>query len=135
MSRVSGQMEQPHAETGLSVAAVCRQFRVQFEYDNHLICRTWTNGVEGVSDVLVAKPWHLRRSSYDGTTYNGWLLTRTSVRTRQASKAGQPNASHSIWPGYMGGPIVYAVRPAGGTGVEGCAWVDVSNHHWAEVCE
>ena len=58
---------------------------VKEEYDNHLICKRWNGSDEEGDTFFVAKPWFLRRTSYDGLTRNGITYTYTNSMTRSAT--------------------------------------------------
>jgi len=47
------------------------QYLVKEEFDDYLRCRTWISSVEGTTDVFVAKPFHNRRTPFDGVTSGG----------------------------------------------------------------
>lgn len=54
------------AEAATSAVA---QFKLKQNADtfpDHLICRAWDGETLGSEDVLVAKPWDIRRTSFDG---------------------------------------------------------------------
>jgi len=60
-------------------------FVVKEEYDNYLICKQWNGSDEFGDDIPVAKPWLLRRSSYDGLIRNGITYTHVDTLTRSAT--------------------------------------------------
>lgn len=47
------------------------QYLVKEEFDDYLRCRTWVNSDEGSDDVFVAKPFHNRRTPFDGVSAGG----------------------------------------------------------------
>jgi len=121
--------------------------RVKSVQNDHLVCRFWDGVAEGAVDILVAKPFHLRRSSYDGKSIaytdlgaadtlsfaysNGY----TRVVTRSSDSTSETEV---IVPSYMGSgsgfggeEITARTAPAGGTGVTvsgaKLAWYDAGS--------
>lgn len=72
---------------------------------------------EGTVDISVARPWLLRRTPFDGVTYNGVTYTYVDEQTRNAV-SGPDSEVQRITPDYVLGDIIYCCREVlGGTGV------------------
>ena len=104
------------AESGRIHQAVVREI-----HDDHLVCRLRTS--TRTSDTFyVAKPWALRKSSYEGemlwdslVTYDEDGLSRTLTRTVQGTTGAdkQITITQTMVPGYLTeGQVVLADPPA-----------------------
>ena len=60
----------------------------------------------GAQVILIAKPWLLRRTPFDGGMWNGISYTYTSDQTRQATKGPDSEIQH-VTPEYVVGDIIY----------------------------
>ncbi len=104
--------------TGNVSGPAAQQLRYKSMQDDHIVCRSWNGTTEGDTDILVAKPYYLRLSPFDGTTNaSGWLLTYINGQARTASKSGETDVSQSIDPPYAVNDLIYAIAPSGGTAV------------------
>lgn len=100
---------------------------------------TWDGTTEGTTEIIVAKPYLLRRSI---TSWNGITYTYTSDYEREATD-GVDTEDQVIVPAYVADDIVYIVRvSAFGTDVEDedgnpVYWLDlnVDGRAWAKVAE
>lgn len=113
--QVTGQ-GRPSTEAG-SLVAKFKLAQSAADFPDHLVCRTWDGTTEGETNVLVAKPWELRRTTFDGTTYGGVGYTYSSPVTR-IGVIGDEEESQLIIPRYIVGDILVADKNViGGTGV------------------
>ena len=109
---------------------------------DYMICTVTDTGAQ----VYVALPWQLRRTPFDGQTYNGVSYTYTSNTARDAS-SGSGSESQVIVPAYVAGDLVYALTGIVGdtsvheTTTQGASlpqpveWLDlnVDGRAWAKV--
>lgn len=77
--------------------------------DDHLVCRTWDGDAEGDTDILVAKPWDLRRTPFDGLTVNGIAYTYDTAIRREAND-GETTEWQVITPDYYEDAEIYAAK-------------------------
>ena len=91
----------------------------------------------GASQILVARPWLLRRTPFDGGSWNGIGFTYSDDQTRTATQAATTEVQR-ITPAYVIGDIIYcAVDVYGGVSVDqgGLALValdmNVDGRSWA----
>ena len=72
----------------------------------------------GTTPILVAKPWLLRRSPFDGLTRDGITYTYTDSQTRSANDGAGTILTEHVTPAYLLDDIIYFVRNVyNGTGV------------------
>lgn len=73
----------------------------------------------GGNTVLVAKPYELRQTTFDGLTVGGIAYSYTSASQRTATNAAiSPGVeTQYITPSYITGAEIYASKISGGTGV------------------
>ncbi len=72
----------------------------------------------GPTQILVARPWLLRRSPFDGGSWNGIGFTYTDDQTRTATQAATTEVQR-ITPAYVIGDIIYcAGQVYGGVAVD-----------------
>ena len=78
-----------------------------------------TPPVIGTQNILVALPWLLRRTPFDGQTWHGISYSYTDNQTRQATDSSIPiTLTEHITPSYQPGDIIHCARLVqGGTGV------------------
>lgn len=105
------------------------QMRINFVFGDYLQGRELTvlpdgTEIEGPVNILVAKPWTLRRTPFDGVIYNNFLYTYIDQSTRDATDQSPPNKIERqfITPTYFTvageAPTIYCVRTVrGGTSV------------------
>lgn len=79
-----------------------RRFKVTAIHGDYLTCRTWDGATQGNADVLVARPWDLQRTPFDGQTVNGVTYTFTSDVERSATD-GVTTEVHVVTPPYFVG--------------------------------
>lgn len=88
--------------------------------NDHLVCRTFLESVQGATDILVAKNYKLRRTPFDGNTIGGITYTYSNALAREATSASCPSLQEiqEVIPTYLvGSDIIYVAQPNGGTGV------------------
>lgn len=91
---------------------------------DHIIVREYriypspTPPVVGSTSILVAKPYLLRRTPFDGQTRDGVSYTYVTDQQRTATIGPDQRTEH-VTPGYVVGDLVYCLRAVlNGTGVE-----------------
>lgn len=109
-------------------AAQVSQYRIKSVGADHLVCRTWDGTTEGTLDLLVAKPYLLRRTPFDGQTRDGITYTYSSDIAREADD-GSTTETQVVVPSWVADDIIYATREVqGGVEAEGGGeelfWVD-----------
>ena len=126
-----------------------QQYKVTVISDDSITCRTWDGTTDGTSDVIVAKPYRLRKTPWNGITvvydFNGTsysivysYLATPGFRTAQVTVGGtQTTESQAIIPIYKVGDIIYATEPEGGTDVfvgSAVTWLDLNVDARAWAC-
>jgi hypothetical protein len=80
-----------------------------------LWCRTWDGENVGDEDILVALPWMLRWTPFDGETRDGITYEYTSYVERTADD-GDATEDQVIVPDYVTGDVIFAAKGiVGGT--------------------
>lgn len=94
-----------------------QQYLVREEFDDYLRCRTWVASVQGSEDVFIAKPFHNRRTPFDGVSAGGrsYVYSAPDQRTVTLIPSVAPGQEdQSIVPEYQfAGPltsVIYGVR-------------------------
>lgn len=122
-------------------------FQAQFvsESDDYINCNLISavtvaagvpTGAVGAS-IKVAKPWHLRRQSYDGVTLPAPDSARAvyvNPHFREVVFTGDGVAAINqiIYPPYVPGDLIYCCIPTGGTGVATVTYQEIeSGRMWA----
>lgn len=90
------------------------QVKLNFILDDYLQgveYRRYSDGteVEGTANILFALPWLLRKSPFDGQTYNGVTYTYTGLHVRTATR-DTDTETQRITPDYVLGDILYMAR-------------------------
>jgi hypothetical protein len=123
---------------GRSVASPIVQARLVSVGNDTLQVVTWDGTTEGADEITVAKPFLLRRTPFDGETWNGVDYTYTSA-TERSGDDGTNTEDQVVIPPYVADDVVYIVRVFGGTDtVDGAsapvAWLDlnVDGRAWAK---
>lgn len=101
------------------------QARINFVFGDYLQVReltTYSDGsdVIGPVDILVAKPWILRRTPFDNQIFNNFLYEYIDQETRTATDQSPPNKVEIQYttPAYFLNSRIYCARiVSGGTGV------------------
>lgn len=117
---------------------VTKRFRVVSLETDYLVCNEW-NGIEqGGVEILVAMPYLLRRSPFDGLSRNQIAYSYLSDSTRTASGAAGEE-TQVITPSYVSDDEIVALKNvSGGVGVIGpddpLEWIDINvdARAWAE---
>ena len=131
------------------VAAEIKQYRVKSVADDHLVCREFNGTSESGGDVLIAKPFNLRKTGWDGVSvtytiepYPGGsgVLTVTyayiSAVYRTASVSNFGIEHQVILPRYVPNrSVIFASASVNGTGVPAADLVDVNvdGRAWGRV--
>lgn len=127
--------EPSSAEEGFAV----RMFRLKSVQDDYVTCREWDGTTEREADVLIAKPFDLRVTGWNGQTVVYQLegplggATRTisyakvTATLRKATGAGITE-DQAVRPFYVvDRTIIFAARPKNGTGVDAAdTWIDIN---------
>lgn len=133
-------------------SGVITQYRVRSVANDHLVCREFDGTTEGSTDVLIAKPYNLRRTGWHGIAVTYMLepypgapatmtITYTYVtavyRTASVSVGGAAGTEHQvIIPRYVANKsVIFASGVANGTGVSGTELVDINadGRAWGRV--
>jgi hypothetical protein len=132
-----------HAPPARKAGLEAVRMRVQSVSEDHLVCRTWKGGESGTVDILVAKPWELRKTGWDGQTIDGITYTYSSGTARSATD-GVDTENQVITSPYTvsGGYVdIVAIRYfQGGTDVtvanKAVEWLDLNlaARAWAVEC-
>jgi len=87
-----------------------QQFVVNSVYGDYLSCYPY-NGLQinTTAVILVAKPYLLRQTPFNGSSRNGVSYTYTSAIQRTATD-GSTDETHVITPSYVTNDIIYAIR-------------------------
>ncbi len=101
------------------------QAEINFVFGDYLQVRelvTYADGTDvlGPVNILVAKPWILRRTPFDGVIFNNFLYTYIDQSTRDATDQSPPGKIERqvITPAYFLNTRIYCARIVrGGTGV------------------
>ena len=107
----------PHQVRPEKPYAFTRQMKLVSIHGDYLICHPWDGATESDRELLVAKPYLLRRTPFDGETRNGIDYDYHTHVTRTATKGGETE-DQIVIPRYVTGDILYATfNVAGGTSV------------------
>lgn len=123
LNRMTTGVGVPQQVAGVPLAAgisATAQFKLAQDADTHadyLVCHTWDWTTEGVEDVLIAKPWLLRQTPFDGQVYNGVHYAYVLPTRRTASIFGDTEEQIIIPPYVVGGVLRADKNIEGGTGV------------------
>jgi hypothetical protein len=120
--------------------AEIKRYRVKSVAANYLVCRTWDGAAEGGADVKVAKPPELRHVAsevVEGVTISYTYQSRANNLDGQrlAGAAGFATQTEIVIPVWRVNSEIWAMKPAGGTGVTEAAWLDlnVAGRMWCQV--
>lgn len=127
-------------------AGVIKQFRLKEVFGDYLRCREFDGTTEGGTDILVAKPYKLRRTPFDGAGHevtfkresNGQVQTigyryandpnhpvGFCTRTATVTQNGQAEFQVII-PRFILGDVIFASQAENGTGVAVAEWQDIN---------
>jgi hypothetical protein len=134
---------------GAGESGLVKQFRVKSVQNDHLVCREFDGTTEGLVDVLVTKPFDLRRTGWHGQAVvyvlepfpaSPGTLTITysfvSPVYRIATATNGVVEHQIIIPRYLPNrSIVFACKSENGTGVSGVEWIDLNDEGraWSEA--
>lgn len=98
-----------------------RQLRFKTMDADHIVCRSWNGTQEGDSDLIVAKPYLLRNTPFDGLEYNGLQVSsRPNHKDRRLGEEPQ-----SVYPPYVVNDVLFGTRNVTqATGVPFATYVD-----------
>ena len=107
----------PRMKPGVPVAvAAVVQFRLTQSagtFADHLVCRTWDGRIEGFVDVVIAKPWTLRRTPFDQQVREDVRYEYSNGVTRTAydntDPTNQLKREEQIHPRYLVGDVLIAL--------------------------
>lgn len=116
-----------------------QQFTISGVYSDYLVCNPYDGSVDTTQTVIIAKPYLLRQTPFDGGSRNGVSYTYTTSVSRSATD-GSAVETQSVTPSYIGGDIIYAVRNIAGktatynAQVEIIEWLDINadGRAWAK---
>ena len=120
-------IEMKGVEGGGASGKEIQQYKIVSIQDDYITCQTWDGTTQGTDNVLLAKPYRLRKTPWDGVTvtydFNGTTysilytyLATPGFRTAQVTTGGnQTTENQAIIPIYQVGDIVYGSNPEGGT--------------------
>ena len=138
----------PPSQVGVKIHQTVKRFIVKSVQDDYITCNEMFDDRIGEADVLIAKPYLLRKTPFDGTddgrngytyaysTVSGYEHTeRTSTKTEDDSTEDQ-----IVTPAYVVGDEIWAMcNPVGGTGVTDAdgkqiVWLDQNydGRQWAQ---
>lgn len=107
------------------------RYRIKEVLGEHLRCRKWDGSTEAQSDVAVAKPFHLRVSSFNGLLLSrygkSWAFGGDSF-SRTGSQGAAPAITEHLTPAYGVDQEILAAKVDSktGTGLAGIDWEDVN---------
>lgn len=131
-------------------AVVVQQFRVELvpellgDAGDLLICRAFDGAESGSIDFVIAKPWDLRVTPFDGETRDGITYTYTTSTSRTADD-GSESETQVVVPSYVVGDVILAMSGVkgfplrvdlSGDGVtRNVDWVDINaaGRAWAKA--
>ena len=94
-----------------------QRMRVKGEENDYLRCVTWDGTTEGTDTILVAKPYDLQRTPFNGNTVNNKTYAYLDVDRRQVDDSSRTYIE-TIRENYYTDAEIYAeYRPQGDTGV------------------
>ena len=115
----SGYQDTEHP--GSPRSGIVRRFRYKSGADtkDFLTCRTWDGTTEGSHDILIAKPWLIRKEPHNTDGRDGFTFVYATHIQRTATKAGEDEVQ-DIEDAYIVNDNIWAIltaREYGGTGV------------------
>lgn len=90
------QVETYRIPKGSPLSSKPRSFIVISESYDYLTCHTWDGTTEGTDDVLVAKPWFLRRAPFEGYERNGCTFAYTGVSSRTVTRTSDLSTEDQV---------------------------------------
>lgn len=140
--QVIGRVGAPAA--AVSLVAQFKLTQSGADFPDHLVCRTWDGETLGDEDVLVAKPWSLRRTPFDDIERDGVIYEYITNVERWVKLVSNLDVveRQTIAKRYLVGDILDAVTAIeGGTSVMAgevpVTWLDlnVDTRDWKTVYE
>ena len=113
VAKLLGTSVGPRQRTQYEITPGVAQFRYQSSIGDYWVCREYDGINEGTLNILIAKPFLLRRSL---TSYNGITYTYVNDFERTAND-GANTETQVIVPAIVTGALIYASRSLRGTNV------------------
>lgn len=120
INRISGGVRPPRQRMGGSrpvnpeSLSKVQQFKVVSVQGDYLVCNPYDSLAAATNQtVLVAKPYLLRQTPFDGSSRDGVTYTYTDGTQRSADD-GSETETQLITPSYVSGDIIYAIRNISG---------------------
>lgn len=129
-TQLSAEIPRFQTESGIGV------FRYKSMQDEYLVCRSWDWENEGETDVLIAKPYNMRVSSWNGqsisytreSSLGGGTVVVTYTKVTAAHRTavgGGITEQQAIREPYLGNiSVIFAEKCD--TGVDDCDWLDTN---------
>lgn len=105
LARMQSNASSPRIRRATPLQLYCTAMVVVTHQNDHLEC---TLLADDAIEVLVAKPYLLRRTPFDGLTRDGIEYTYSSASARIADDGDEEN--QVIVPSYVAGDVIYALR-------------------------
>lgn len=86
------------------LAGITLQFKLVSVDGDHIICHYYDGTTEGTVAVTVSKAWHLRRTPFDGLSYNGISYSYNS----DVERVADATETQVVVPPYVAGDVVTA---------------------------
>ena len=99
------------------LAAPLVQLKLVSVQDDAITCHSFDDGIEGVTPIVIAKPYKLRRTPFDGFTVAGVSYVYNSAIEREATDVTPLTILEEIVPRYTVGDVIYAMHVAGNAGI------------------
>jgi len=88
------------------------------DFGDYLVCRRWDGTTEGTTDILVALPYLLQKTPFNGQVRNGVTYAYITNRRRTATHATDGTFTEVVTPSYVLNDEIWAERAgSGGSGV------------------
>ncbi len=117
--------------------AACKQFKIKSIQGDYITCNSWDGTTLGTEDVLIAKPYLLRKTPFHNLTRNSVSYVYSTDVKRTATKSPDTE-TQVIVPEYVVGDIILALSNIiGGTSITSpqiIIWNEVneSGRAWAK---
>jgi hypothetical protein len=129
-------LELDAALAGGSAGGTIQTMRVKSVAANHLVCRSFTSGLEGAVDILVARPFAARQPAAEtiaGTTYTyTYSAGPDALNNVRESNDGSTTEDQIVTPLYVADSFVLAAQ-TDYTGVANVTYIEISPRCWAKI--
>ncbi len=121
------------------IAPITQQYNITSIADEYLVCSAWDGTNLGTQDVKIAKPFLLRKSTWDGyTDSNGVTYTVTGTQTLTAMDTSGNVENWKITFDYQVDDLITAVANVRGgydSDSDDIRWIDLNTdaRAWAKV--